>query len=180
MNKTRHIFSVVVENEAGVLSRITGLFSARGYNIESLNVAPLLRDASQSRMTLITCGDDAVIEQIRKQLEKLIPVIKVEDLTDHDNKVYGSNEAGHMEREMLLVKVRANDNSRAEALRMSEVFRAHVVDVSLYSYTFELTGKAKKLNAFLRMLQPLGIMEMTRTGPVGMRRGQKKEIQSGK
>ncbi len=156
----RHTITVLVENEFGVLTRITGLFSARGYNIESLNVAPTM-DASMSRMTLVTRGDEHVIEQIKKQLNKLIPVIKAEDLTRQE----------HMEREMILVKVCASEDTRAEVLRMAEVFRASVVDVSKSSYTLELTGKARKLDAFLRMLEPNGVIEMTRTGPVGMRRG---------
>lgn len=158
----RHTIAVLVENEFGVLTRIAGLFSARGYNIESLNVAPTL-DATMSRMTLVTRGDEQVIEQIKKQLNKLIPVIRVEDLTRQ----------AHMERELLLVKVEAASETRAEVLRMAEVFRANVVDVSEASYTLELTGKADKLDAFLRMLEPHGIIEMTRTGPVGMRRGAK-------
>lgn len=158
----RHTITVLVENEFGVLTRIAGLFSARGYNIESLNVAPTL-DPTMSRMTLVTRGDEHVIEQIEKQLNKLIPVIKTEDLTRQS----------HMEREMMLVKVQAAEKTRAEVLRMAEVFRANVVDVSELSYTLELTGKADKLDAFLRMLEPLSIIEMTRTGPVGMRRGAK-------
>jgi len=156
----RHTITILVENEFGVLTRIAGLFSARGYNIESLNVAPTL-DPTVSRLTLVTLGDDKIIEQIKKQLNKLIPVIKAEDITHQS----------HMERELLLVKVKAEATTRAEALAMSEVFRAKVVDVSESSYTFELTGKAHKLDAFLRMLEPLGIVEMTRTGPVAMRRG---------
>ncbi len=156
----RHVITVLVENEFGVLTRIAGLFSARGYNIESLNVAPS-SDPTMSRMTLVTRGDEHVIEQIKKQLNKLIPVIKTEDLTRQE----------HMEREMVLVKVQARDATRAEVLRMADVFRAKVVDVAEASYTLELTGKSKKLDVFLRMLAPLGIIEMTRTGPVGMRRG---------
>jgi len=156
----RHTITVLVENEFGVLTRIAGLFSARGYNIESLNVAPTL-DESMSRMTLVTRGDEHIIEQISKQLNKLIPVIKTEDITRQE----------HMEREMILIKVRADNETRAEVLRMAEVFRANVVDVSEASYTLELTGKADKLDAFLRMLMPHGVIEMTRTGPVGMRRG---------
>ncbi len=156
----RHTITVLVENEFGVLTRIAGLFSARGYNIENLNVAPTM-DASMSRMTLVTRGDEHVIEQIEKQLNKLIPVIKTEDLTRQE----------HMEREMILVKVHASEDTRAEVLRMAGVFRANVVDVSESSYTLELTGKAKKLDAFLRMLEPHGVVEMTRTGPVGMHRG---------
>ena len=158
----KHTISVLVENEFGVLTRIAGLFSARGYNIESLNVAPTL-DATASRMTLVTIGNEKVIEQIKKQLNKLIPVIRVEDLTHQS----------HMERGMMLVKVQATEKTRAEVLRMAEVFRASVVDVSEASYTLELTGKENKLEAFLRMLEPHGIIEMTRTGPVGMRRGAK-------
>ncbi|RMH61472.1 MAG: acetolactate synthase small subunit [Zetaproteobacteria bacterium] len=158
----RHTITILVENEFGVLTRIAGLFSARGYNIESLNVAPTL-DHTVSRMTLVTRGDEHVIEQIKKQLNKLIPVIKTEDISHK----------AHMEREMVLVKVRAEDAQRAEVLRMADVFRAKVVDVSARSYTLELTGKANKLDAFMRMLEPLGIIEMTRTGPVGMRRGEK-------
>ena len=156
----RHTIAILVENEFGVLTRIAGLFSARGYNIESLSVAPTL-DSTVSRLTLVTRGDDAVIEQIQKQLNKLIPVIKVDDLTGRD----------HMERELMLVKIRANEQTRAEVLRMAEVFRANVVDVSESSYSLEITGKADKIDAFLRMLEPHGILEMVRTGPVGMRRG---------
>lgn len=156
----RHIITVLVENEFGVLTRIAGLFSARGYNIESLNVAPTT-DSTVSRMTIVTCGDQKIIIQIRKQLEKLIPVIKVEDLTEHE----------HMEREMILIKVQANAETRAEVLRMADVFRARVVDVSESSYTLELTGKSNKVSAFLRMLMPHGVIEMTRTGSTGMKRG---------
>jgi len=156
----KHTISILVENEFGVLTRIAGLFSARGYNIESLNVAPTV-DATASRMTLVTHGNEKVIEQIKKQLNKLIPVIRVEDLT-HET---------HMERGMMLVKVQATEKTRAEVLRMAEVFRASVVDVSESSYTLESTGKENKLMAFLRMLAPHGIIEMTRTGPLGMRRG---------
>jgi len=156
----KHTITILVENEFGVLTRIAGLFSARGYNIESLNVAPTV-DATASRMTLVTRGNEKVIEQIKKQLNKLIPVIRVEDLTRQS----------HMERGMMLAKVQATEKTRAEVLRMAEVFRASVVDVSESSYTLELTGKENKLDAFLRMLEPHGIIEMTRTGPVGMRRG---------
>jgi len=156
----KHTIAILVENEFGVLTRIAGLFSARGYNIESLSVAPTL-DSTVSRLTLVTRGDDAVIEQIQKQLNKLIPVIKVDDLTRRD----------HMERELMLVKVKATENGRAEVLRMAEVFRANVVDVSETSYSLEITGKAGKIDAFMRMLEPHGILEMVRTGPVGMRRG---------
>lgn len=158
----KHTITILVENEFGVLTRIAGLFSARGYNIESLNVAPTL-DETVSRMTLVTSGDEQVIEQIKKQLNKLIPVIRTEDISH----------SAHMERELLLVKVRATSSTRAEVLRMTDVFRAKVVDVSDTSYTIEMTGKAGKLEAFLRMLMPLGIIEMSRSGPLGMRRGAK-------
>ena len=157
----RHTITILVENEFGVLTRVAGLFSARGYNIESLNVAPTL-DASVSRMTLVTRGDDHVIEQIKKQLNKLIPVIKVEDISH----------LVHMEREMLLVKVATDAENRAEVVRMAEDIRAKIVDnVELGYLTLELTGEAGKLDAFLETLAPYGIIEMTRTGPVGMRRG---------
>lgn len=156
----RHTITILVENEFGVLTRVAGLFSARGYNIESLNVAPTM-DETVSRLTLVTRGNDKVIEQINKQLNKLIPVIKTEDISH----------AKHVEREMLLVKVEANEERRAEVLRMAEVFHANVVDVSDSSYTLELTGESEKLEDFLRMLVPEGIIEMTRTGPLGMRRG---------
>ncbi len=158
----RHTITILVENESGVLTRVAGLFSARGYNIESLSVAPTL-DETVSRMTLVTRGDERIIEQINKQLNKLIPIIKTEDLS----------RTAHMERELVLVKVQAEAETRAEVLRMAEVFRAKVVDVSETTYTLELTGKCGKIDAFLRMLAPIGIVEMTRTGPVGMRRGGK-------
>jgi len=157
----RHTITVLVENEFGVLTRIAGLFSARGYNIESLNVAPTL-DASMSRMTLVTRGDDHVVEQIKKQLNKLVPVIKVEDISH----------LVHMEREMLLVKLTTNADNRAEAVQLAEEVRAKVVDhVEINYLTLELTGTAEKLDAFLEQVAPYGIIEMTRTGPVGMRRG---------
>ncbi|MDQ6963329.1 MAG: acetolactate synthase small subunit [Mariprofundales bacterium] len=156
----RHTITVLVENEAGVLTRVAGLFSARGYNIESLSVAPTL-DETVSRMTIVTRGDERVIEQINKQLNKLIPIIKTEDIS----------RTSHMERELILVKVQAEAETRAEVLRMADVFRAKVIDVSPSSYTLELTGKCGKIDAFLCMLAPIGIIEMTRTGPVGMRRG---------
>jgi len=159
----RHTITVLVENEFGVLTRIAGLFSARGYNIESLNVAPTL-DASMSRMTLVTRGDDHVVEQIKKQLNKLVPVIKVEDISH----------LVHMEREMLLVKLKTNADNRCEVVSLAEEIRAKVVDHVEISYlTLELTGTAEKLDTFLEQVAPYGIIEMTRTGPVGMRRGAK-------
>jgi len=155
----KHTITVLVENEFGVLTRVAGLFSARGYNIESLSVAPTL-DATVSRMTLVTRGDEAVIEQIKKQLNKLIPVIKTEDISH----------MVHLEREMLLVKTQAS----AEVDALIEEFRAKLVDADSDDYRIiELTGNADKLNDFLERISPIGIIEITRTGPVGMRRGAK-------
>jgi len=153
----KHTITVLVENEFGVLTRIAGLFSARGYNIESLSVAPTL-DETVSRMTLVTRGDESVIEQIKKQLNKLIPVIKTEDISH----------MVHLEREMLLVKTK-HDKA---VLALAEAYRAKIVDDDSDSYTIiELTGKADKIDAFLEELSAFEIIESTRTGPVGMRRG---------
>jgi len=155
----KHTITVLVENEFGVLTRVAGLFSARGYNIESLSVAPTL-DHTVSRMTLVTRGDEAVIEQIKKQLNKLIPVIKTEDISH----------MVHLEREMLLVKVQADK----AVFALAEEFRAKVVDADSNDYTIiELTGSADKLDEFLAKISDFGITEITRTGPVGMRRGSK-------
>ncbi len=159
----RHTITILVENEFGVLTRVAGLFSARGYNIESLNVAPTM-DETVSRMTLVTRGDERVIEQIKKQLNKLVPVIKVEDISH----------LVHMEREMLLVKVATHADNRSEVVKLAEEVRAKIVDNVEISYlTLELTGAAEKLDDFLRQLKPYGIIEVTRTGSVGMRRGVK-------
>jgi acetolactate synthase-1/3 small subunit len=159
----RHTITILVENEFGVLTRIAGLFSARGYNIESLNVAPTL-DKTVSRMTLVTRGDEHIIEQIKKQLNKLIPVIKVEDISH----------LVHMEREMLLVKVASNSDNRSELVKMADEARAKIVDsVDINYLSMELTGAAEKLDAFIKLLEPFGIIEVTRTGSVGMRRGVK-------
>ena len=159
----RHTITILVENEFGVLTRVAGLFSARGYNIETLNVAPL-KDRTVSRMTLVTMGDERVIEQIKKQLNKLVPVIKVEDISH----------LVHMEREMLLVKTR-NDAEKHDALiALADSVRCKIVDdVTGSRMILELTGQAEKLDVFLKQLIPFGIIEMTRTGPVGMRRGVK-------
>ncbi|MDT8375142.1 MAG: acetolactate synthase small subunit [Mariprofundaceae bacterium] len=157
----RHTITILVENEFGVLTRVAGLFSARGYNIESLNVAPTM-DETVSRMTLVTSGDERVIEQIKKQLNKLIPVIKVEDISH----------LVHIEREMLLVKVASNPDNRLELVRLADKARAKVVDsVYIHYLTLELTGAAGKLDDFIAQLEPFGIIEITRTGSVGMRRG---------
>ena len=159
----RHTITILVENEFGVLTRVAGLFSARGYNIESLNVAPTM-DETVSRMTLVTRGDDRVIEQIKKQLNKLVPVIKVEDISH----------MVHLEREMLLVKVGCTAETHPKVLKKAEAARAKIVDDDADSHVIiELTGKAEKLDGFLKKLEPFGIIEMTRTGPVGMRRGVK-------
>ena len=156
----RHIISILIENEAGALSRVAGLFSARGYNIESLTVAPT-EDASLSRMTIVTSGSEEVIEQIMKQLNKLIDVVKVVDL----------NEGSYIERELMLVKVQAEGEGREEMKRMSDIFRGRIIDVTENSYTIELTGDGKKLDAFLEALDQSLILETVRTGACGIGRG---------
>lgn len=158
----KHVISVLVDNEPGVLSRISGLFSGRGFNIESLNVAETL-DPTISRMTLVTHGNDQIIEQIIKQLNKLVNVIKVQDLTGTD----------YVEREMVLIKVSAQASSRAEVLRIVDIFRGRVVDVSPKSFTLEITGDEKKIQAVIDLLLPLGIMEIVRTGKVAISRVKK-------
>ena len=158
---SRHIISVLVENEAGALSRIAGLFSARGYNIESLTVAPT-EDASMSRMTIVTTGSEDVVEQITKQLNKLIEVVKVIDLS----------EAEHIERELMLIKVRAGQKEREDMKRMADIFRGRILDVSEKSYTIELTGTTDKLDAFLETLDRGSILETVRTGVCGIGRGE--------
>ncbi|OFZ88165.1 MAG: acetolactate synthase small subunit [Betaproteobacteria bacterium RIFCSPLOWO2_12_FULL_62_58] len=156
----RHIVSVLLENEAGALSRVSGLFSARGYNIESLTVAPT-EDATLSRMTIVTSGSDEVIEQITKQLNKLIDVVKVVDLSDGD----------HIERELMLVKVRAVGKDREEMKRMADIFRGRIIDVTDKDYTIELTGAGSKLDAFLKAIDAAAILETVRTGASGIGRG---------
>ncbi len=158
----RHIISILVENEAGALSRISNMFSARGYNIESLTVAPT-EDASMSRMTVVTKGSDEVIEKITKQLNKLVDVVKVVDLS----------EAEHLERELMLIKVRAGAKEREEMKRMAEIFRGRIIDVSEKSYTIELTGDSGKLDAFLLAIERAAILETVRTGASGVGRGER-------
>jgi acetolactate synthase I/III small subunit len=158
----KHTISVLVENEFGVLARVAGLFSGRGFNIESLSVATTL-DPTISRMTIVTSGDDQILEQITKQLNKLIDTIKVIDFTGGD----------YVEREMALVKVTAEENTRAEVLRIVDIFRAKVVDVTAKSFTVEVTGAPGKINAFVELLRPLGIKEIVRSGPVVIGRGPK-------
>ncbi len=156
----RHIISLLMENESGGLSRVAGLFSARGYNIESLTVAPT-EDATLSRMTIVTKGSEDVIEQIIKQLNKLVDVVKVLDLT----------EGSHIERELMLVKVRASGKDREEMKRMADIFRGRIIDVADMTYTIELTGTGSKLDAFLEALDDSAILETVRTGASGIGRG---------
>ncbi|GMR06760.1 MAG: acetolactate synthase small subunit [Gammaproteobacteria bacterium] len=158
----RHIISILLENESGALSRVAGLFSARGYNIESLTVAPT-EDASLSRMTLVTSGSDRVVEQITKQLNKLIDVVKLIDLVENE----------HIEREISLIKVRAAANGRDEITRMVEVFRGRILDVTDTSYTIELTGSYGKIDAFLKAVPNDSIIEVVRSGVLGIARGEK-------
>ena len=158
----KHTISVLVENKFGVLSRVAGLFSARGYNIESLSVGETL-DPTVSRMTLVVRGDEFVIEQAIKQLHKLIDVIKVTDLT----------EESHIEREMVLMRVNAEPTNRAEVLRTADIFRAKVVDVTPGTFTLEITGDEQKLDAIIELLRPFGIQELVRTGKVAIARGPK-------
>ena len=157
---SRHIISVLVENESGALSRISGLFSARGYNIETLTVAPT-EDASMSRMTIVTTGSEDVVEQITKQLNKLVDVVKVVDLSEGE----------HIERELMLVKVRAVGKDREEMKRMADIFRGRIIDVSDNTYTIELTGDTRKLDAFIKSLDQGTIIETVRTGASGIGRG---------
>jgi len=158
----RHIISILMENESGALARVANLFSARGYNIESLTVAPT-EDESLSRMTLVTRGSDEIIEQITKQLNKLIDVVKLVDLT----------EGSHLEREMMLIKLRAERTQREEFKRLVDIFRGKIIDVTDTSYTIELTGAASKLNAFIEAAGTEPIIEVVRTGPSGIGRGPK-------
>jgi acetolactate synthase-1/3 small subunit len=158
----RHIFAVLVENHFGVLGRITGLFSARGFNIESLCVAET-EDPSVSRITLVTAGDNKILEQVQKQLNRLIDVIKVTDL----------HEEPYVDRELVLIKVAAENDTRAEVLRLAEIFRAKIVDVTPKTYIIEVTGDEGKIQAAIELLKPLGIKEMVRTGKIAIARGQR-------
>ena len=158
----RHIISILLENEAGALSRVLGLFSARGYNIETLTVAPT-EDPSLSRMTIVTIGSEDVIEQITKHLNRLIEVVKVVDLS----------EGAHIERELMLVKVRATGKERDEMKRMAEIFRGRIIDVTDKTYTIELTGDVAKLDAFIEAIDKALILETVRTGVSGIGRGER-------
>ena len=156
----RHIISILLENEAGALSRVAGLFSARGYNIETLTVAPT-EDSSLSRLTIVTSGSDDIIEQITKQLNKLIDVVKVVDLS----------EAAHIERELMLIKVRASGKDREEMKRMTDIFRGRIIDVTESTYVIELTGNGSKLDSFIQAIDADLILETVRTGVSGIGRG---------
>jgi acetolactate synthase-1/3 small subunit len=158
----RHIVSVLLENEPGALSRVVGLFSARGYNIEALTVAPT-EDASLSRMTVVTNGSDDVIEQITKHLNRLIEVVKVVDLTEGE----------FTERELMLIKVRATGRERDEMKRMADIFRGRIIDVTERTYTIELTGNTSKIDAFIRAIDRASILETVRTGSSGIGRGER-------
>lgn len=158
----RHVLAVTVDNEPGILAKITGLFTARGYNIDSLTVADITEDHAVSRITIVTNGPPRVIDQIEAQLERLVPVHKVTDLTT----------AGpHVERELALIKVAGTGDKRVEALRVAEIFRAHVVDTTTTSFVFELTGAPEKINSFVVLMRDLGLVEVGRSGVVGMIRG---------
>ncbi len=158
----RHIISILMENEAGALSRVAGLFSARGYNIESLTVA-VTEDPSLSRMTLVTTGTDAVIEQITKQLNKLIDVVKLMDMCEGE----------HIERELMLVKVRAENDGREELKRMADIFRGRIIDVTDTLYTIEVTGTSDKLDGFIKAIAETDIVEVVRSGVTGIARGER-------
>ncbi len=160
----RHIIAVLVENEAGVLARVVGLFSGRGYNIECLTVAEIDPEAARSRITIVTSGTPQVIEQIKAQLTRLVPVHKVSDLT---------YEGPHVDRELALVKVRGRGEKRVESLRIADIFRAGVVDSTSRSFVFEITGAPDKIDAFIRLMAPLGLVDVSRTGVVAIARGDK-------
>jgi acetolactate synthase-1/3 small subunit len=165
----RHIISVLVENEFGVLARVAGLFSGRGFNIESLCVAETL-DPTVSRITLVTRGDDQVLEQIEKQLNKLICVIKLTDFTETE----------HVERELVLIKVAVDDKTRAEVTTIVDIFRAKIIDVSRRSFIIEITGSEDKIGALIELLKPIGVKEIVRTGKVAMFRGSRLLTVNGK
>ena len=158
----RYTIAVVVDNEPGVLARVIGLFSGRGYNIESLTVAEVERSTSLSRITLVTSGTPMVIEQIKAQLSRLVPVHTVKDLTE---------DGPHVERELALIKVAGTGERRIEALRLAEIFRARVVDSTISSFVFEVTGSSEKLDAFIELVAPIGLVELARTGIAAMSRG---------
>jgi acetolactate synthase-1/3 small subunit len=158
----RHTIAVLVDNEPGILARVVGLFSGRGYNIESLTVAEVDRANRLSRITVVTTGTPMIIEQIKAQLSRLVPVHKIHDLTE---------EGPFVEREMALIKVAGKGESRIESLRLADIFRARVVDSTTESFVFEMTGSSEKLNAFIILMEPLGLVEISRTGAAAISRG---------
>lgn len=157
--RMRHTISILVENKFGVLTRIAGLFSGRGYNIDTLNVAPT-QDATTSRMTIVTRGDDAALEQIVKQLTKLVDVIKVQDFRDDE----------YIDRELAMVKVAVDSISRSEVMQITDIFRGKIIDVQPKTVTIELTGDESKLEKFLELMKPFGLIDLTRTGKVALPR----------
>ncbi len=161
----RHTLSVLVDNEPGVLARVIGLFSGRGYNIESLTVAEVSKKLNQSRMTIVAIGTPSVIQQIKHQLERLVPVHKVNDLTE---------EGPHVERELALVKVVGTGEKRVEAIRSADIFRARVIDSTTSSFIFEVTGSTQKVDAFIELMVPLGMVNISRTGAAAISRGSDK------
>jgi len=163
-HQERHTLSINVDNEAGVLARVIGLFSGRGYNIEHLTVAPVDLEGNESRITVVTIGTPHIIDQIQAQLDRLVPIHRVADLTD---------EGPHVERELALVKVSGDREQRVEALRVAEAFRAKRVDSSAKSFVFEVTGKTEKIKAFIELMSELGLDEVVRTGVAALHRGQK-------
>jgi acetolactate synthase-1/3 small subunit len=158
----RHTISVIVDNEPGILARVVGLFSGRGYNIESLTVAEIDVQRHLSRITIVTSGTVMIIEQIKAQLGRLVPVHRVSDLTA---------EGPSLERELALIKVRGTGEKRVESLRIADIFRARVVDSTIESFVFEMTGSTDKLNAFISLMQPLGLVDVSRTGVAAIARG---------
>jgi len=158
----KHTIAVLVDNEPGVLARVIGLFSGRGYNIESLTVAEVDRARGLSRITVVTSGTPMIIEQIKAQLGRLVPVHAVRDLTQ---------EGAHVERELALIKVSGTGDKRIESLRLADIFRARVVDSTTESFVFEMTGSTEKLNAFINLMEPLGLVDISRTGVVAISRG---------
>ncbi len=157
-----HTIAVLVDNEPGVLARVIGLFSGRGYNIESLTVAEIDRRRGLSRITVVTSGTPMIIEQIKAQLRRLVPVHAVRDLTE---------EGAHVERELALIKVAGSGDKRIESLRLADIFRARVVDATIESFVFEMTGSTEKLNTFINLMEPLGLVDVSRTGVVAISRG---------
>jgi acetolactate synthase-1/3 small subunit len=161
-NIERHTISVVVDNEPGILARVVGLFSGRGYNIESLTVAETDAREHRSRITVVTSGTPMIIEQIKAQLERLVPVHKVNDLTEG---------GAHVERELALIKVRGTGEKRVESLRIADIFRARAIDSTIDSFVFEMTGSTDKIDAFIKLMEPLGLVEVARTGVAAISRG---------